>query len=48
MHPLSSLVHESTNSFDDGMEPQEVQRARLEQVCRVWNTILNDEPGVWA
>ena len=44
---IPSLVFGSRPSFDDGMYPQQV-RARLGQVCRMWNAILTDEPGVWA
>ena len=45
---IPSLVHERPSlSFDSGMHLQQV-RARIGQVCRVWNAILIDEPGVWA
>ena len=43
---VSSLVLKGPPSFRDAMHPQQV-RARLGQVCRVWNAVLNDEPGVW-
>ena len=34
--------------FENGMHSQQI-RARLGQVCRLWNAILNDELlGVWA
>ena len=45
---IPSWVHERPlPSFDNGMHPQLI-RARLGRVCRVWNTILNNEPAVWA
>ena len=44
---IPSLVLESPFFFDYGMHPQQV-RARLGHVCRLWNTILHNEPGVWA
>ena len=31
--------------YNNGMYPQQV-RARFGRVCRMWNAILNDEPGV--
>ena len=47
MECIPSLVLKSPPSFRNAMHPQQV-RARLGQVCRVWNAVLNDEPGVWA
>ena len=44
---IPSLELESPFFFDDGMHPQQV-RARLGHVCRVWKTVLHNEPGVWA
>ena len=34
-------------SFENGTHQHQV-RARIGQVCRMWNAVLNDEPGVWA
>ena len=44
---IPSWVHKRPPSFDNGMHPQPI-RARLGRVCRVWNAILNNEPGVWT
>ena len=44
---IPSLVREGQSYFDKDIFPQQV-RARLGRVCRFWNAVLNDEPGVWA
>ena len=49
---IPSLVPGSTQvngrpTFRYRLHPQQV-RARLGRVCRVWNAILNNLPGVWA
>ena len=43
----SSKLETPSPSSGNGMHLQQV-RARLGQVCRVWNAILNDQPGFWA
>ena len=43
----SRQVHKGPRSFDNGMHPQRI-RTQLRRVCRVWNAILNNEPGAWA
>ena len=44
---IPSLIHERRSYFDEDIFPQQV-RARLGRVCRIWNAVLTDEPGVWA
>ena len=44
---LSSKLKTPPPSSGNGMHLQQV-RARLGQVCQVWNAILNDQPGLWA
>ena len=45
--PSSKLKTPPPSFGNAGMHLQRV-RARLGQVCRVWNAILNDQPGFWA